>query len=83
VIVGIASGVATGAGGVPPRMTAPSGTSGGSGSSNQAVRRNGGSGIPPNGERRYVPDEVVLELAAGISEPAAVAVARRHRLVRL
>jgi len=30
-----------------------------------------------------VPDEVVLELAAGISQPAAVAVARRHRLVRL
>jgi subtilisin family serine protease len=83
VIVGIASGVVTGAGGVPPRMTGPSGAGGGSGSSNQAVRRNGGSGIPPNGERRYVPDEVVLELAAGISEPVAVAVARRHRLVRL
>jgi len=33
--------------------------------------------------RRYVSDEVVLELAAGISEPAAQAVARRHRLVRL
>ena len=83
VIVGIASGAAMGAGGVPPRMTGPSGAGGGSGSSNQAVRRNGGSGIPPAGERRYVPDEVVLELAAGISEPAAVAVARRHRLVRL
>lgn len=85
VIVGIpfGAGAAVSSGGVPPRLIGPSGGGGGSASSNQAARRNGGSGIPRAGERRYVPDEVVLELAAGISEPAAVAVARRHRLVRL
>jgi hypothetical protein len=85
-VVGIPAGIgsATDAagGGVPPQRTGPSGTGGGSGASNQTVRRSG-SGVPPAGERRYVPDEVVLELAAGISEPAAAAVARRHRLIRL
>jgi subtilisin family serine protease len=85
-VVGIPAGIGvvtdTAGGGVPPRLTGPSGTGGGAGPYNQVVRRNG-SGVPPAGERRYVPDEVVLELAAGISEPAAAAVARRHRLVRL
>ena len=85
-VVGVPAGIGvvtdTAGGGVPPQLTGPSGTGGGSGPSNQVVRRSG-SGVPPAGERRYVPDEVVLELAAGISEPAAETVARRHRLVRL
>jgi hypothetical protein len=78
--IGLATGTA--GGGVPPRLVGPSSAGGGAGPSNQVTRRSG-SGVPPAGERRYVPDEVVLELAAGISEPAAQAVARRHRLVRL
>jgi subtilisin family serine protease len=60
----------------------PSGTGGRPNASHQTARR-GGSGVPTASERRYVPDEVVLELAAGISEQAAATVARRHRLVRL
>ncbi len=47
------------------------------------IVRRGGSGIPPAGERRYVPDEVVLEVAAGLSEQATATLARRHRLARL
>jgi subtilisin family serine protease len=85
-VVGIPTGIGaisnTAGGGAPPRVTGAQGSGGGAGPSNQVVRRSG-SGVPPAGERRYVPDEIVLELAAGISEPAARAVARRHRLVRL
>jgi hypothetical protein len=79
-VVGVAAD--PGGGGIPPRLTGPSGGGGGSAASNQ-LTRGGGSGIPPANERRYVPDEVVLELAPGISVQGAAAVARRHRLVRL
>jgi hypothetical protein len=71
--------VAPGAGGSPPRVI---GGGGGAGNQGQPARRPG-SGVPPANERRYVPDEVVLELAPGITEQAAQAIARRHRLVRL
>jgi hypothetical protein len=42
-----------------------------------------GNGIPPTGEQRYVPDEVVLEVATGLSEQATTTLARRYRLTRL
>jgi len=45
----------------------------------QAVRR-GGTGVPPLNERRYVPDEVVVEVAATMTSQQTNALARRHRL---
>jgi len=78
--------VAADPGGPPPNgivpLTSSGGGQGSSRSGNQAVSR-GGSGAPPAGERRYVPDEVVVEVAANTSERAADALARRHRLARL
>ena len=41
------------------------------------------SGIPPVGERRYVPNEVVVALPSALSPQALDALARRHGLVRL
>jgi subtilisin family serine protease len=86
VVVGVPGGsgvvVDPAGGGIPPRLTGPAGGGGGSGPANQVTRRSG-SGVPPANERRYVPDEVVLELAPGTSVQAAEVVARRHRLVRL
>jgi hypothetical protein len=48
----------------------------------QAFRR-GGSGVPPANERRFVPDEVVVELAGSATNLQTDALARRHRLTRL
>jgi subtilisin family serine protease len=48
----------------------------------QAARRSG-SGVPPLDERRYVPNEVVVELAASITSQQTEALARRQRLTRL
>ncbi|HWF96221.1 MAG TPA: S8 family serine peptidase [Xanthobacteraceae bacterium] len=52
------------------------------GSGPQTARRTG-TGIPPLGERRYAPNEVVVELAAAVSNQQTDALARRHRLRRL
>jgi subtilisin family serine protease len=49
---------------------------------NQAPRRPG-SGVPPSSERNYVPDEVVIELAADTTDQAAQALAQRFNLQRL
>jgi hypothetical protein len=49
---------------------------------NQTTRRPG-SGVPPANERDYVPDEVVIELAADTTDQAAAALAQRFRLERL
>ena len=51
-----------------------------------ALGRNGtgqnarGSGVPPAGERRFVPNEVVVGLASNISAGALGELAQRHRL---
>jgi Subtilase family len=67
-------------------MTLPTSTGIGSqppgGPGPQAVRRSG-SGVPPLNERRYVPDEVVVELAATTTNQQTDALARRQRLTRL
>lgn len=39
--------------------------------------------LPPAGERRFVPNEVVIEVAGNLSPQAVDALARRHRLTRL
>jgi subtilisin family serine protease len=41
------------------------------------------SGVPPKDEHRYVPDEVLFELRAGVSPQTIDAIARRQRLQRL
>jgi subtilisin family serine protease len=47
------------------------------------IARRSGSGVPPPNERRYVPDEVVVELATSLTNQQTDALARRHRLTRL
>jgi hypothetical protein len=73
-------------GGPPSGIVPPSNLTGGgqspSGPGNQVVRR-GGGGVPPAGERRFVPDEVVIEVAGAPSTQAVEALARRHRLNRV
>src|SRR4029079_13936902 len=43
----------------------------------------GGSGVPPSGERRMVPDEVVITLSNNISPQTINAIRTRHRLTQL
>jgi hypothetical protein len=43
----------------------------------------GPSGVPPPGEQRLVPDEVVVQLPPGTSPQALAALEARHQLVRL
>jgi len=45
---------------------------------NQIPRQ--GFSLPRNGERRFLPNEVVLEIPANISVPALEALAHRHHL---
>jgi hypothetical protein len=73
--------VVDGTGG-PPYQTNFSGGSG-SGPGNPIVARRPGTGVPPTNERSYVPDEVLIELAANTTDETAEALARRLRLTRL
>jgi subtilisin family serine protease len=43
----------------------------------------GGFNVPPAGDRRLVPNEVLLNLSAATSGPALDSLVRRHRLTRL
>ena len=43
----------------------------------------GGSGVPPSGERRMVPDEVVITLSNNVSPQTLNAIRTRHRLTEL
>lgn len=49
----------------------------------QQVADRGGFSVPPASERRFVANEVLLNMPAGISMLALDAIARRHRLTRL
>lgn len=49
----------------------------------QQFAQRGGFNAPPAGEQRFVPNEVLLNIPAGISAPALSAIARRHRLTQL
>src|SRR5262245_48384201 len=48
-----------------------------------AGRQGGPSRVPPAGERRFVPTEVLVGLPSNLTPQALDALARRHRLVRL
>jgi hypothetical protein len=45
--------------------------------------RGGGSGVPPANERRYVPDEVMVELSGDPSDQTLAGIGTRHGLNRL
>jgi subtilisin family serine protease len=68
-----------------PVVTAQPIVPGGGGPGGQGTQapRRGGSGVPPAGERRYVPDEVVVELAGTATNQQTDALGRRYRLARL
>jgi hypothetical protein len=73
--------------GVPPtinQVTSPPGGGGGQGGGQpgQTAQR-GGFNPPPPGETRYVPNEVLLNIAANVTTPALDAIAQRNRLTRL
>ena len=53
-----------------------------SGQSQQTAQRNSG-GMPPANERRFAPNEVVIEVDGRPSTQAVDALARRHRLTRV
>jgi hypothetical protein len=53
----------------------------GSAATAQPIRR--GGGVPPATERRYVPDEVVVEVAGTVTAQESNALARRHHLALL
>lgn len=55
---------------------------GGSSSTGQRLRRLG-NGLPPAGERRYVPDEVLIQLASNVPAATVDALARRLQLNRV
>ena len=95
-LIGVGTGIAItqppGGGLPPPGGFVPPGASGPAGGSppngpNQNANAGGGgggsSGVPPAGERRFVPDEVVIEIPNSVSAATITAMARRHRLERL
>jgi subtilisin family serine protease len=60
----------------------PSSPGGGSTSTGQQARR-AGNGMPPTDERRYVPDEVLIQLASSVAAGTVDALARRLQLNRV
>ncbi len=52
----------------------------------QSIRssgNNGRSGVPPRGERRFVPDEVITAFAPGATPQSIGQIARRYNLIQL
>jgi hypothetical protein len=49
----------------------------------QKIAQRGGFNAPPAGERRFVPNEVLLNIAGNLPIPTLDAIARRNRLTRL
>lgn len=80
--------------GTPPTIGTGAGNTATPGTSSSASAASGGSGgsgppgrsgffPPPSGETRYVPNEVLLDIAAGVSTSQLDTIARRWRLTRL
>jgi hypothetical protein len=51
--------------------------------SNRTRNSNNNNGMPPAGERRYVPDEVIIQLDGNPSRRVIEGLARRYRLTRV
>jgi len=91
--IGTVSGIAIGAvtsGGYPPYVgnvvtprtrNAPAGPTNSAPPPDQSAR--GGSGVPPINERRYAPDEVMVELSGDPSDQTLAGIGARHGLIRL
>lgn len=56
---------------------------GGAGGTGAGAGGNNGSGLPARGERRFVPDQVIVEFAANASPLAIRRLARRYALTQL
>jgi subtilisin family serine protease len=72
----------------PQIKKAAGGSNGGGGSNNnsstgQQSPRRAASGVPAAGERRYVPDEVLIQLSSSVTTEAIDAFARSMRLTRV
>lgn len=52
-------------------------------SGNKNSGSNGGSGVPPRGERRFVPDEVITAFAPSATSQAINQIAQRYDLIQL
>lgn len=86
-ITPVTTGILPAAGGSSADLSA----SGGSSSADNGAAATGGSSgsgrsgfLPPSArERRYVPNEVLLDIAAGVSSSQLDAIARRFRLTRV
>jgi subtilisin family serine protease len=91
--IGVISGIAAGTAATPPIRTdvivtrTPRSTRSVPQTPNHSARRGGGgggggsSGVPPADERRYAPDEVLMEFAGLPSDGTFNALAARYRLV--
>jgi hypothetical protein len=66
-----------------PPSGPPSNLSGGQPPSNQPAQSGGGASRPSVLGRRYVPNEVVVEVAANVTSQTMTALARRHLLTQL
>ena len=67
---------------IPPTPP-PNGTAGLNGGGAEEVAAGCGGGMPPRGERRFVPDEVITAFAANTTPQAIEQLARRHNLTQL
>ena len=86
IIVPIPGGGTPPAANIPP--TPPTGTAGlngggGGGGGGGGAAGGTGGGMPPRGERRFVPDEVITAFAASTTPQAIEQLARRHNLTQL
>jgi hypothetical protein len=66
-----------------PNIVSPQLNPGGRGPSSSGSPRRTQSGVPAANERRYVPDEVVIQLASSVSPQTIDALAQRHNLDRV
>ncbi len=68
-------------------LPAPGGDSGGGAGVRAGVSgggaNNGGSGVPPRGERRFVPDEIITAFSSSATPQSIDQIARRYNLTRL
>ena len=89
-VSGIAIGAVTSGGGYPPYVgnvatprtrNVPAGPTNPAPPPGQSAR--GTSGVPPINERRYAPDEVIVELSGDPSDQTLAGIGARHGLIRL
>lgn len=85
-LIGLGIGIAVGIASQPPAQGAPSDVEEPPPPGRQVIaprnpRRP--TGVPPTGERRFVPDEVLLEVPNSVSAAAVITIERQFRLTRL